>query len=80
LDRRLSGPQSQSGCGGEEKNSQPLPGLETRGNKRRKKEDKCHLQITSAYDRHVDITDVGKLNGKSTKMERPLASGFSYQV
>jgi hypothetical protein len=29
LDRRLSGPQSQSGCGGEEKNSQPLPGLKT---------------------------------------------------
>jgi hypothetical protein len=29
LDRRLSGPQSWAGCGGEEKNSQPLPGLET---------------------------------------------------
>jgi hypothetical protein len=28
LDRRLGGPQSRSGCGGEEKNSQPLPGLE----------------------------------------------------
>jgi hypothetical protein len=28
LDRKLIGPQSQSGCGGEEKNSQPLPGLE----------------------------------------------------
>jgi hypothetical protein len=28
LDRRLSGPQSWSGRGGEEKNSQPLPGLE----------------------------------------------------
>jgi len=28
LDRRLSGPQSLSGRGGEEKNSQPLPGLE----------------------------------------------------
>jgi hypothetical protein len=28
LDRRLGGPQSWSGCGGEEKNSQPLPGLE----------------------------------------------------
>jgi hypothetical protein len=28
LDRRLSGPQSRSGRGGEEKNSQPLPGLE----------------------------------------------------
>jgi hypothetical protein len=28
LDRRLSGPQSQSGCSGEEKNSRPLPGLE----------------------------------------------------
>jgi hypothetical protein len=28
LDRRLGGPQSQSGRGGEEKNSQPLPGLE----------------------------------------------------
>jgi hypothetical protein len=28
LDRRLGGPQSQSGCGGEEKNSQPLPRLE----------------------------------------------------
>jgi hypothetical protein len=27
LDRRLDGPQSQSGHGGEEKNSQPLPGL-----------------------------------------------------
>jgi hypothetical protein len=27
LDRRLHGPQSQFGCGGEEKNSQPLPGL-----------------------------------------------------
>jgi hypothetical protein len=27
LDRRLGGPQSQSGRGGEEKNSQPLPGL-----------------------------------------------------
>jgi hypothetical protein len=24
LDRRMSGPQSRSGCGGEEKNSQPL--------------------------------------------------------
>jgi hypothetical protein len=29
LDRRLGGPQSRSGRGGEEKNSQPLPGLET---------------------------------------------------
>jgi hypothetical protein len=28
LDRRLGGPQSRSGCGGEEKNSQPLPVLE----------------------------------------------------
>jgi hypothetical protein len=28
LDRKLGGTQSQSGCGGEEKNSQPLPGLE----------------------------------------------------
>jgi hypothetical protein len=28
LDRRLDGPQSRSGRGGEEKNSQPVPGLE----------------------------------------------------
>jgi hypothetical protein len=28
LDRRLGGPQSRSGRGGEEKNSQPLPGAE----------------------------------------------------
>jgi hypothetical protein len=28
LDRRLGGPQSRSGCGGEEKNSQPLSGFE----------------------------------------------------
>jgi hypothetical protein len=28
LDRRLGGPQGRSGCGGEEKNSQPLPGPE----------------------------------------------------
>jgi hypothetical protein len=28
LDRRLGGPQSRSGRGGEEKNSQPLPGLQ----------------------------------------------------
>jgi hypothetical protein len=28
LDRRLGGPQSRSGRGGEEKNSHPLPGLE----------------------------------------------------
>jgi hypothetical protein len=28
LDRRLSRPQSRSGRGGEEKNSQPLPGIE----------------------------------------------------
>jgi hypothetical protein len=28
LDRRLGGPQSRSGRGGEEKNSQPLPELE----------------------------------------------------
>jgi len=28
LDRRLGGPQSQSGHGVEEKNSQPLPGFE----------------------------------------------------
>jgi hypothetical protein len=28
LDRRLDGPQSRSGRGGEEKNSQKLPGLE----------------------------------------------------
>jgi hypothetical protein len=28
LDRRLGGAQSRSGSGGEEKNSQPLPGLE----------------------------------------------------
>jgi hypothetical protein len=28
LDRRLGGPRSRSGCGGEEKNPQPLPGLE----------------------------------------------------
>jgi hypothetical protein len=32
LDRSLSGPQSQSGRGGEEKNSQPRPGLEPRIN------------------------------------------------
>jgi hypothetical protein len=30
LDRRLDGPQGRSGRGGEEKNSQPLPGLEPR--------------------------------------------------
>jgi hypothetical protein len=30
LDRRLGGTQSLSGHGGEEKNSQPLPGLEPR--------------------------------------------------
>jgi len=29
LDGRLDGPQSCSGCGGEEKNSQPLSGLNT---------------------------------------------------
>jgi hypothetical protein len=29
FDRRLGGPQSRSGRGGEEKNSQPLPGLES---------------------------------------------------
>jgi hypothetical protein len=29
LDRKLGGPQGRSGSGGEEKNSQPLPGLET---------------------------------------------------
>jgi hypothetical protein len=29
LDRRLGGPRSRSGPGSEEKNSQPLPGLET---------------------------------------------------
>jgi hypothetical protein len=29
LDRRLSGPQSRYGRGGEEKNSQPLPGLKS---------------------------------------------------
>jgi hypothetical protein len=29
LDRKLGGPQSQSERGGEEKNSQPLPGLES---------------------------------------------------
>jgi hypothetical protein len=28
LDRKLGGPQSRSGLGGEEKNSQPLPGIE----------------------------------------------------
>jgi hypothetical protein len=28
LHRRLGGPQSRSGRGGEEKNSQPLPGIE----------------------------------------------------
>jgi hypothetical protein len=28
LDRRLGGPQSRSGRGGEEKNSQPSPGIE----------------------------------------------------
>jgi hypothetical protein len=28
LDRRLVGPQSRSGCGSEEKNSQPLMGME----------------------------------------------------
>jgi len=28
LDRRLDGPQNHSGCGGEEKNHQPLPSLE----------------------------------------------------
>jgi len=30
LDRRLSGPQSRSGRGGEEKDSQPLLGIELR--------------------------------------------------
>jgi len=29
LDRRLSGPQSWFGSGGEEKNSQPMPGLDS---------------------------------------------------
>jgi hypothetical protein len=28
LERRLGRPQNRSGCGGEERNSQPLPGLE----------------------------------------------------
>jgi hypothetical protein len=31
LDRRLGGPQSRSGRGGEEKNSQPPPGIELLG-------------------------------------------------
>jgi hypothetical protein len=29
IGRRLGGPQSRSGCGGEEKNSQPVPGFES---------------------------------------------------
>jgi hypothetical protein len=29
LDRRLDEPQSRSGCGGEDKNSQTVPGLES---------------------------------------------------
>jgi hypothetical protein len=29
LDRRLGGPERQSGCNGEEKNSQPLPELKS---------------------------------------------------
>jgi hypothetical protein len=33
LDRRLGGPQSCSGRGGEEKNSQPPPGIENEGKK-----------------------------------------------
>jgi hypothetical protein len=28
LDRRLGGPQNRSGCSGEDKNSQPFPGLQ----------------------------------------------------
>jgi hypothetical protein len=42
LDRRLSGPQGQSGSGGEEKNSKPLPGLEP-------------LIIQSVAQRHTHI-------------------------
>jgi hypothetical protein len=30
LDRRLGGPQNRTGCGGEEKSSYPLPGIEPR--------------------------------------------------
>jgi hypothetical protein len=35
LDSGLSGPQSRSGRGGEEKNSQPLPGLESYNEERK---------------------------------------------
>jgi hypothetical protein len=35
LERRLDGPQSRSGRGGEEKNSQPLPGIEPLNHHRR---------------------------------------------
>jgi len=60
LDRRLSGLQSRSGRGGEEKNSQPLPGLEPDCNVHvdRKDDDKWQDEI-------IKLTARGKVRETS---------------
>jgi hypothetical protein len=50
LVRRLGGPQSCSGCSGEEKNSQPLPGIE---HKRKCNRYKCIIKSVDNSNRNL---------------------------
>jgi hypothetical protein len=53
LDRRMSGPQSRSGRGGEKKNSQPPQGIEPRSSRPGTKTNECQTSL-SAYPRGVN--------------------------
>jgi hypothetical protein len=59
LDRRLGGPQSRSGRGGEEKNSQPPPGLELDISHKNTSLD-LHTQVTLTFSQYLNM---GRYNG-----------------
>jgi hypothetical protein len=50
IDRRLGGPQSRSGRGDEEKNSQPLPGLKPRSDSPARSQSLYRLSYPGSYE------------------------------
>jgi hypothetical protein len=77
LDRRLGGPQSRSGCCGEEKNSQPPPGIEPRCSSQQPVSIPTELpglSLLQAYKRSFyESTVHSKSRGSSSRIDRLLA-------
>jgi hypothetical protein len=78
LDRRLGGPQSRSGRGGEEKNSQPLAGLEHPIIKPLAQRYTTELSRLSYNELNVKYTDFAKNNNFSKKISDSSLMALSY--